>query len=212
MLACTLHRYCCVLGKLLVYGMQGAVQRTTSKPAPLDVSNLNASIVKSQDEPLKDRTPVAKRVKKMEKQHQAVGGGPVAPSPPLAQAASGVQVSSVCVVPSGLEHCHALAIALSDGLVDGPIGGLTTHAAVRFAMQLFLLPRQCSQRQSHKPGPSCSSCSARRAPQRPQISRSASRRLSPRASTMRHLQPPLQHLRPQMQHRSSAHHQPMPEL
>ena len=60
-----------------------------SKPTALEIPSIDQSAVRSSSQGPIARTPVAKRVLKMNKQHQAVGGGPVAPQPELVQQGSG---------------------------------------------------------------------------------------------------------------------------
>lgn len=51
-----------------------------TKPAPLDLEAVaQGAMSRSRDTTPRERTPVAQKVRKMNQQHKAVGGGPVAP-------------------------------------------------------------------------------------------------------------------------------------
>jgi hypothetical protein len=79
--------------------VQGGAWAAGAKLQPLDVAAIaeEAVAARSREGTPKERTPVAEKVKKMNRQQKAVNGGPVAPAMPLAhvQRAVNAQVRPV---------------------------------------------------------------------------------------------------------------------
>jgi hypothetical protein len=111
------------------------------KPRKLDLSKVDDVRASFQ----KERTPVAKRVLKMNKEHRANGGKAVAPATGL------IQQNSDSCVPQVLSHLVLFAISVRSGCWCLRLGFDTVHPAVVYWMQTLAGLRLPLGSQPHAP-------------------------------------------------------------